>query len=67
MFYFSRNIELKLFKLKHEFKNDFQFQSRIIFVSLLIENLTNNNINYIINDNKDTKSLLIQEPGLNCI
>ena len=68
------NIELKLFKLKNQLKNDFQVQSRRTFVSLLIENinllienLTNNNINYIINDNKDTKSLLIQEPGLNCI
>jgi len=44
----------------------FNFNRRT-FVSLLIENLTNNNINYIINDNKDTKSLLIQATGLNCI
>ena len=73
-FILGGNIELKLFKLQNELKNDFQFQSKRTFVSLLIENtnliiknLINNNINYVVNDNKNTRSIFIQEPSFNYI
>ena len=73
-FFLGGNIELKLFKLQNELKNDFHFQSKRTFVSLLIEktdflikNLINNDINYIINENKNTRSLFIQEPSFNYI
>ena len=73
-FILGGNIELKLFKLQNELKNDFHFQSKRTFVSLLIENtnflienLINNNINYIINENKNTRSIFIQEPSFNYI
>ena len=73
-FILGGNIELKLFKLQNELKNDFQFQSKRTFVSLFIENtnfliknLIDNNINYVVNENKNTRSIFIQEPSFNYI
>ena len=74
-FIYGGDIELRLYKLKAELKNIYYPQSRRTFPSISIENLDlvvknleNKNISYLINKSKNKNldhSIFIQEPGLN--